>query len=69
VIIALGRQDVAVSGLTPQRDVEILGASSDHVVLDGKGGEFAIGSELRFDLDYGGLLAAMTSPFVTKQFV
>jgi ornithine racemase len=69
VIIALGRQDVAIGGLTPQRDVDILGASSDHVVLDGKGGEFAIGSEVRFDLDYGGLLAAMTSPFVTKEFV
>jgi ornithine racemase len=69
VIIALGRQDVAVSGLTPQRDIEILGASSDHVVLDGKGGEFAIGSEVKFDLDYAGLLAVMTSPFVTKEFV
>ena len=56
-------------GLRPLGDLEILGASSDHVVLDGMGGEWAIGSEVRFDVDYGALLAAMTSPFVAKQFV
>jgi predicted amino acid racemase len=69
VIIALGRQDILVSGLKPDRDWEILGSSSDHLVLDSKNYNLKVGSEVKFNLDYGGLLAAMTSPFITKQFV
>lgn len=69
VIIALGRQDILVSGLRPSKDMEILGSSSDHIVLDSNNYDFKVGSEVKFNLDYGGLLSAMTSPFVKKQFV
>ncbi len=69
VIVALGRQDALISGLKPCDDLEILGSSSDHIVLDSKNHNLRVGSEVRFNLDYGGLLAAMTSPFVKKQFV
>jgi ornithine racemase len=69
VIVALGRQDVLISGLRPSKNLEILGASSDHVILDSHNYDLAIGSEVNFNLDYGGLLAAMTSPFVKKQFI
>jgi ornithine racemase len=69
VIIALGRQDILVSGLRPSKDMEILGSSSDHIVLDSNNDDFKVGSEVKFNLDYGGLLSAMTSPFVKKQFV
>jgi predicted amino acid racemase len=69
VIIALGRQDVLVSGLRPNNDLEILGSSSDHIVLDSKNYDLKVGSEVKFNLDYGGLLSAMTSPFIKKQFV
>jgi ornithine racemase len=69
VIVALGRQDVLISGLTPSEDLEILGSSSDHIVLNSKNRHVKVGSEVRFNLDYGGLLAAMTSPFIKKQFV
>lgn len=69
VLVALGRQDVLISGLKPCEDLEILGSSSDHIVLDSKHHHLKVGSEVRFNLDYGGLLAAMTSPFVKKQFV
>ncbi len=69
VIIALGRQDILVSGLRPSKDVEILGSSSDHIVLDSNNQNFKVGSEVKFNLDYGGLLSAMTSPFVKKKFV
>jgi ornithine racemase len=69
VIIALGRQDVLVSGLTPDLDLEILGSSSDHVVLDSGNYDLQIGCEVKFNLDYGALLSAMTSPFINKQFV
>jgi ornithine racemase len=69
VIIALGRQDVLVSGLRPSKDLEILGSSSDHVVIDSNNYDLKVGSEVKFNLDYGGLLAAMTSPFIQKQFI
>lgn len=69
VIIALGRQDILISGLSPNSNLEILGSSSDHVVLDSHNDACEVGSEVKFNLDYGGLLSAMTSPFITKQFI
>lgn len=69
VIIALGRQDVLISGLRPSKDLEILGSSSDHIVLDSNNYDLKVGSEVKFNLDYGGLLSAMTSPFIKKQFI
>lgn len=69
VIIALGRQDILVSGLRSNNDLEILGSSSDHVVLDSHNYDCKVGSEVKFNLDYGGLLSAMTSPFITKEFI
>jgi ornithine racemase len=68
VIIALGRQDVLVSGLKSSQDVKILGSSSDHLVLDCENKRLRVGSEVSFNLDYGGLLAVMTSPFVSKSY-
>ncbi len=69
VIIALGRQDISVSSLKSNNRVEILGSSSDHIILDSKNNNLHVGDEINFNLDYGGLLAAMTSPFIKKQFV
>jgi ornithine racemase len=69
VILALGKQDTSISGLTPDRNFEILGSSSDHLILDSKNCDLKIGTEVDFNLDYGALLAAMTSPFIQKQFI
>jgi ornithine racemase len=68
-ILALGRQDVLVSGLRPPDQLTILGASSDHIILDSHNYNLRVGDTVDFDLDYGSLLAAMTSPFIAKQFV
>ena len=68
-IIALGRQDILVSSLKSNDKLEILGSSSDHIILDSKNHNFQVGDEVNFSLDYGGLLAAMTSPFIRKQFI
>jgi ornithine racemase len=68
VIVALGRQDVLVSSLNSNK-LEILGSSSDHIILDSQNHNLQIGDEVNFNLDYGGILAAMTSPFVRKQFI
>ena len=67
-IIALGRQDVLASSLKSTSKLEILGSSSDHMILDSENHNLQVGDAVNFDLDYGGLLAAMTSPFISKQF-
>ncbi len=66
-ILGIGLQDVLVSGLTPKLDIEILGASSDHIIIDSKKTKLKVGNELAFDLNYGALLSAMTSPYVIKK--
>ncbi|MGE5599219.1 MAG: alanine racemase, partial [Bacteroidota bacterium] len=67
-LLALGRQDCVPEGLQPLAEgLEILGASSDHLILaDGAG--LRVGDEVEFRLSYGALLAAMTSPYVQKEF-
>ncbi len=67
-IIALGRQDVNVDGLTSASDFEILGSSSDHTVLKTNGTQLSVGDEVRFDVDYGALLSAMCSRYVAKLY-
>jgi predicted amino acid racemase len=67
VILGVGCQDVLVSGLTPRLDIEILGSSSDHTVIDAKRMELLVGDEVAFDLNYGALLSVMTSPYVDKK--
>jgi predicted amino acid racemase len=69
VILGIGLQDVLVAGLTPCMDVEILGASSDHILIDAKGLDLNAGDEVEFNLNYGALLSSMTSPYVAKCYV
>ncbi len=66
-ILGVGLQDVTVSGLTPRSDVEIIGASSDHIIIDAKNTELKVGDKVEFDLNYAALLSAMTSPYVFKK--
>ena len=68
-ILGIGLQDVMVSGLVPRSDIDILGASSDHIIVDTKNTELVVGNELEFDLNYGSLLSAMTSPYVEKKVI
>lgn len=65
-IVSLGRQDVEPDGLRLPDGVALLGMSSDHLVLDIGDAGGSVGDEMRFGVDYGALLRAMTSPFVTK---
>jgi len=70
-IIAIGRQDIRVEGLTPtDSDISIFGASSDHLILDVTDSkkELTVGDIVNFKIDYGCLLAAMTSPYVYKYY-
>lgn len=69
VLLAVGRQDVDPAGLDPPSGFTILGASSDHLVLECDTFLPGVGEEVRFRLGYGALLAAMTSPYVARTFI
>ena len=68
-ILAIGRQDTDPSGLEPPAGIEILAASSDHLVVDSGNDRncVPVGIEIPFQLNYSALLRAMTSPFITKK--
>lgn len=67
-IVALGRQDVDAGGLTSVDNLPVLGASSDHLILDAGTRRLKVGDEVKFNLKYSALLAAMTSPFIKKVY-
>jgi len=56
--------DIDPDGLAPPEGVRVLGMSSDHLVVDLGDHGSMVGDELVFGIGYGGLLRAMTSPFV-----
>ncbi len=66
-IFALGCMDTDPEGLTPPAGIEILGSSSDHLVVNSLKGGLPIGAEIRFQLNYSALIRAMASPFVSKR--
>ncbi|MGB5150132.1 MAG: hypothetical protein WBN99_09205, partial [Mycobacterium sp.] len=53
-------------GLRPPEGITILGMSSDHLVVDLGDHPVTVGDEIAFGVAYGGLVRAMTSPFVAK---
>lgn len=70
-ICAVGRQDCRPENLTPlDARVEILGASSDHLILDVEAMERPprLGESIAFRPGYAATLEAFTSPYVHKVF-
>lgn len=65
-ILALGHQDTDPAGLEPPPGFEVIGASSDHLIVSCGDDPPPPGKELRFRPNYGALVRAMTSPFVAK---
>jgi len=71
-ILAIGRQDVRVEALTPIcPDMEILGASSDHLIVDVTDSKENVepGSIIAFRCGYSAMLSLTTSPYVEKVFI
>jgi predicted amino acid racemase len=69
-ILDIGREDVDVTGLQPlDARLTILGASSDHLLVDvtAAAGAIRVGDDLAFALNYSALLMVMTSPYVAKR--
>ena len=71
-ICAIGRQDAPPTGLAPvDPHIEVLGASSDHLILDVEGlaEPPAIGDAIEFVPNYAGLVGLFTSRYVRKVYV
>ncbi|MEG2353953.1 MAG: ornithine racemase Orr [Clostridium sp.] len=71
-IINLGRQDIKLEGIhTKDKKIRILGASSDHLILDITKAEnrYKLGDKVEFLMDYGALLQSMTSEYVEKVYI
>lgn len=68
-LLNVGREDVDVGGIAAvDRRIRILGGSSDYLVADvSAAAGVRVGDELTFSLNYGALLAAMTSEYVKKR--
>jgi predicted amino acid racemase len=70
-LLALGKADFAYTDMIYPKDkgVEILGASSDHLILDIEKAErnIEVGDVLEFNLSYASLVFASSSPSVRKE--
>ena len=70
-IVAMGKQDVDIEGIRPvDESLMILGASSDHLILDITESQqgIKVGDQIAFSLTYPGLLSASHSNDVEKLF-
>lgn len=71
-IIAIGKQDINIDSLIPiDTDIEILGASSDHMILDVSNTkyDYKLGDNVEFLLTYGGIVSSSTSEYVSKKII
>jgi len=67
-ILAIGRQDIEPETLRPRIPAEIVGATSDHLVLDATEARLHVGDEVAFDVGYSSLLRAMASRDIARVF-
>jgi predicted amino acid racemase len=71
-ILAVGKQDIDYHGLYPELEgVNVLGCSSDHLITDVTevDQKLEVGDILSFKINYSAMLRAMTSQYVTKNYI
>jgi ornithine racemase len=69
-IVALGKQDVIVEDLKPyDENIDILGSSSDHIIVEIKNNNYNIGDKIKFGMKYGALVHLCTSKYVKKKYI
>ncbi|MDD7391954.1 MAG: ornithine racemase Orr [Fusobacterium gastrosuis] len=71
-ILGIGRQDVAIDSMYPVDElIEIIGASSDHTIVDITNSQkkYVVGDKIEFKLGYSGIMSASTSKYVKKQYL
>lgn len=67
-ILAIGIQDIDPNGLQAPAGIDVMGASSDHLIIESLKEDLLVGEEVVFQLNYSALVRAMTSPFISKNF-
>ncbi len=66
-ILAVGKQDTILTNLTPKdSNIEIIGGSSDHLILDITDTDYKVGDIIQFNINYPALVHLMNSDFVDK---
>ncbi len=71
-ILGIGKQDVIFTSCFPiDRDIEIIGGSSDHMILDITKAQkrYRVGDVIRFEVEYPAMLYLFNSSYVDKIFV
>jgi len=68
-ICAIGKQDVILDNLKPvDENLEIIGGSSDHLIIQIKKGIYKLGDIIDFSINYPALVHLMNSNYVEKEF-
>jgi len=66
-ILGIGKQDVILENLTPiDKNIEVLGGSSDHLIVHIKSDLYKVGDIISFKINYPGLVHLMNSGYVEK---
>lgn len=68
-IVNIGYIDTKIEDLAPLCDIEILGSSSNHLVLDLKKENLDVGDEIRFSMRYFAVVGCMTTQAVVKKYI
>jgi Predicted amino acid racemase len=71
-ILAVGKQDTDPDSMVPlDKKIDILGASSDHLILDVTKSDidYRVGDIVGFELGYSAMLKCATSGYVEKHYV
>lgn len=71
-ILGIGKQDIDMESIYPiDEKIDILGGSSDHMILDVTKSdiEYKVGDIVSFKLGYSGTLRAFTSKYVTREYI
>lgn len=71
-ILAIGKQDTDPESMEPlDEKIDVLGASSDHLILDVNKSDidYKLGDVIRFRVGYSGMLKCATSSYVEKAYI
>ena len=69
-ILSVGKQDVDHNEIIPFDNIDILGSSSDHIIVDVSNSVnlYEVGDIIKFRLTYASILSLMTSKYVSKYY-
>ena len=67
LILALGQQDTDIQGLTMPPGTTLIGATSDHLVVGTHLSTLRVGTEMKFQMNYNGLMRAMAAPDIETE--